>query len=172
MERAGRFLVTGSMLLLALASSPGADVSPAAEQATQPEITALAAIPRILNSADGQLLPVSIGVDATSGDELAPACEITWVTANEPIVAPGDDVLRPDFILPDPGLTPSPARWIVLLRAHRSSAATERVYTVGVSCSDAAGNASRGVATVTVPLRPGRGSRGVEPDLAIPAPRE
>jgi hypothetical protein len=73
----------------------------------------------------------------------APACRIVSVTSNEPVEDIGDGNAEPDWEITG-DLT-------VELRAERSGLGTDRVYTIVVECTDAAGNVTEASVEVTVP---------------------
>ncbi len=89
---------------------------------------------------------VEVTVSATAADacDADPICSIVEVTSDEPINGNGDGNTAPDWQIVD-GST-------VLLRAERAGGGDGRAYTVRVACGDAAGNASAGEVTVSVPL--------------------
>ncbi len=70
-------------------------------------------------------------------------CRIIGVTSSEPGDGRGANGTEPDWMVVDD--------LAVQLRAERSGGAEQRVYTVTLSCIDAAGNESIGDVTVTVP---------------------
>lgn len=84
----------------------------------------------------------AVGVSAS---DLAGAvsCTVTSVGSSEPVNGLGDGDTAPDWAITGP-LT-------VNLRAERAGNGPGRVYTIGVMCSDQAGNTSRGSAQVMVP---------------------
>jgi hypothetical protein len=65
------------------------------------------------------------------------------VASNEPENGADDGNTAPDWLVLDAHR--------LQLRAERSGAGTGRVYTITVTCSDAAGNTSSSNVTVTVP---------------------
>ena len=77
-------------------------------------------------------------------DDAAGTCTITSVTANEPINHLGDGTTEPaDWEIKGP--------LAVDLRAERAGTLIDRIYTVHVSCKDAAGNTSTSSVNVVVP---------------------
>lgn len=90
-----------------------------------------------------KMVPVTVSVGVDDACDSAVQCEITSVTSNEPINGIGDGNTEPDWEIVPP-LT-------VNLRAERAGPLTGRVYTLGVICTDAAGNASSTTTTVSVP---------------------
>ena len=88
--------------------------------------------------------PVTVSAKAADAcDAAPPACQLTAITSNEPVNGPGDGNTAPDWLITG-NLTAS-------LRAERSGNGTGRIYTLTVTCTDAAGNPATGTATVTVP---------------------
>ncbi|MBZ5560498.1 MAG: Ig-like domain repeat protein [Acidobacteriia bacterium] len=89
-----------------------------------------------------QMVGETVGVSAS---DLAGAvsCTVTSVGSSEPVNGLGDGDTAPDWAITGP-LT-------VNLRAERAGNGPGRVYTIGVMCSDQAGNTSRGSAQVMVP---------------------
>ncbi|MGB2713732.1 MAG: FG-GAP-like repeat-containing protein [Vicinamibacterales bacterium] len=102
---------------------------------TAPVITNVNSAPDRLAPADGTMVPVTIDVLVTGACNDA-TCQVTSVTSSEP--AGGQE---PDWV------TVAPLK--VLLRAERSGD-TDRIYTIALSCTDAAGNQSTSEVTVTV----------------------
>jgi len=91
------------------------------------------------------MVPVVVGVSASEQCGGAVACRIVAVTSNEPIDALGDGDTAPDWeITGDLTLN---------VRAERSGSGTGRVYRITIVCTDAAGNQSTSMTTVTVPKR-------------------
>ena len=82
-----------------------------------------------------RIVGVSITVAATDDVDPAPSCQVTTVSANEG--SAGDAQVS--------------GRFAVSLRADRDGNGGGRVYTIGVRCVDASGNASSAATTVTVP---------------------
>jgi len=104
---------------------------------TPPAIGSATPSPSILWPPNGAMLPVSIALaDVTDQCSGPVTCRIEFVTSNEPLAAD-------DWQLAGP-LT-------VQLRADRLGEGTGRVYTIGIRCSDAAGNSASKVVTVRVP---------------------
>jgi hypothetical protein len=103
---------------------------------TPPAIASVTATPSVLSSPNRQFVAVTVAVSASDACGGAVRCRITNITSNEA----SDDV---DWVLTG-DLT-------VNLRAERSNRGTGRVYTLTVTCTDAAGNGSATTVTVTVP---------------------
>lgn len=103
---------------------------------TAPAIASVTATPSVLSSPNRQFVAVTVAVSASDACGGTVRCRITNITSNEA----SDDV---DWVLTG-DLT-------VNLRAERSNRGTGRVYTLTVTCTDAAGNSSGRTVTVTVP---------------------
>jgi len=120
------------------------------QDTTPPRISSVAASPGVLSPANQRLVPVSISVVATDVCEAAPTCRIDSVESNAPRPGLSRGVHKADAVLSDPGPKPSPATLGVRLRADRTGAGTDRIYTIGVSCRDTSGQVARGQTTVSV----------------------
>ncbi|MFN2400473.1 MAG: hypothetical protein ABR543_17825 [Gemmatimonadaceae bacterium] len=110
---------------------------------TPPTITSLAASPNVLWPPNHKFVSVRVALAATDNCTPAPVCAISGVTSNEPVNGLGDGNTAPDWLIT--------GAISVLLRAERSGRGTGRVYTIAVSCRDAAGNTANGTTTVLVP---------------------
>jgi hypothetical protein len=95
----------------------------------------------VLTPANHKLRDVLVGYNAS--DNLSGATCALTVASSEPVNGTGDGDTAPDWLVLDAHR--------LQLRAERSAAGAGRVYTVTVTCSDAAGNASSRDVTVTVP---------------------
>jgi hypothetical protein len=82
------------------------------------------------------MVAVTVQASAQDACTAAPSCAIQKVTANEPI---------------DDGAVEITGPLSLKLRAERLGGGSGRVYTIEISCRDAAGNAATTTATVTVP---------------------
>jgi hypothetical protein len=102
---------------------------------TPPAIHAATASPSFLSPVKRQFVPVTIGVSASDACGGTVHCRITAVTGSEPI--DGDWIITGDLT--------------VALRAERINKRIGRVYTLTITCTDAAGNSSSRAVTVTVP---------------------
>jgi hypothetical protein len=92
-----------------------------------------------------KMVPITIAATATDncgGPLPASACVITGVSSNEPIDGLGSGDTAPDWNITGP--------MSVDLRSERQGGGSGRIYTVAVTCTDAAGNTSQGTTTVTV----------------------
>jgi hypothetical protein len=106
-----------------------------------PELTALQLTPDLLSPANHRLVDV-LAAYAASDASGTPSCALR-VSSSEPANGRGDGNTPVDSIVID--------AQHVQLRAERSTQGRDRIYTVTVSCSDDAGNASSESATVAVP---------------------
>lgn len=118
--------------------------------ATSPVITSLSATPNTLWSPNHKFVAVSVTAVATDNCNPAPVCSISSISSNEPVNGLGDGDTAPDWRIT--------SALKANLRAERSGTGTGRVYTLAVSCRDAAGNVTNGTTTVTVPHDQGKGS--------------
>ena len=103
---------------------------------TPPVISSASATPSVLTSPNNHFVPVAVSVSASDGCGGPISCRITSVTSNEP-VSGVDWVITGDLT--------------VNLRASRDKRGAGRIYTITVTCTDAAGNSSERTVTVTVP---------------------
>jgi hypothetical protein len=89
---------------------------------------------------------VMVTVGYTTADNCTPASAIVCslsVSSNEPVNGTGDGDTSPDWEIVDANH--------VKLRAERSGGGTGRIYTITISCRDAAGNVQTQTVTVKVP---------------------
>jgi uncharacterized protein YegL len=92
---------------------------------------------------------VNVTIDASATDSVSSAsCRITDVSSSEPDNGLGDGDTANDIVITGP--------LSVELRAERSGRGPGRVYTITVTCTDAAGNAATSTTTVSVPKSNGR----------------
>lgn len=103
-----------------------------------PVIASATANPSMLWPPNNKMVAVTVSVDASDAGSGLAGCSITWVSSNE-----GGSAHEPDVALTG-DLTMN-------LRAERHGSGSGRIYAAQISCTDAAGNASTGSATVTVP---------------------
>jgi subtilisin-like proprotein convertase family protein len=110
-----------------------------------PVITGAAVSPTSLWPPDHRLVPVTVSYSA-SDNCTAPGAIVCGlsVTSNEPTNGLGDGDAAPDWIVVD--------NHKVKLRAERSGTGTGRVYTVKITCTDAAGKSATQNVTVSVAL--------------------
>jgi parallel beta-helix repeat protein len=114
-------------------AGPGPSPCPGFPAVVPPTISALTATPSVLRPSNGKLMEVSIGVTVSDDSDPAPVCEVTAVTANEPL---GDS---------DSSLT---GPLSLMLRADRNGLGAGRVYSITVTCT----NASQRSASASVPV--------------------
>ena len=89
-----------------------------------------------------KMVPVTVSYDSPVDNCSAVTCSVA-VTSNEPINGLGDGDTSPDWQVVD--------LHHVLLRAERAGSGNGRVYTITLTCTDAAGNQTVRTATVAVP---------------------
>jgi hypothetical protein len=107
---------------------------------TAPAITAVTPSQTSLWPPNKKMVPISVAVATTDAVTVSPGCKITSVTSNEP----GSD----QWVITAP-LT-------LQLQADRLGTGNGRIYTISVTCTDAAGNASSRSTTVIVPHDQGK----------------
>ncbi|HYP53026.1 MAG TPA: alpha-amylase family glycosyl hydrolase, partial [Pyrinomonadaceae bacterium] len=108
---------------------------------TPPAVGGATASPSVLLTPNHKLTDVTISYSAS--DNSGPATCALDVVSNEPVNGAGDGDTAPDWQVID--------GHHVKLRAERAGGGAGRVYTVAVTCTDAAGNTSSRTTTVTVP---------------------
>lgn len=107
---------------------------------TPPVITAVTPSQTSLWPPNKKMVPISVAVTATDAVTVSPACRITSVASNEP--GSGEWLITGALTLQ--------------LQADRLGTGTGRIYTISVTCTDAAGNASSRSTTVIVPHDQGK----------------
>lgn len=107
---------------------------------TPPEVLRISASPDVLSPPNHEMVAVTVTVEATDDIDPSPVSQIVAVTSNQPIEGTGDGDQTPDWEITGP-LT-------LNLRAERASG-EDRVYTITVVTSDAAGNTTSSTVTVT-----------------------
>ena len=105
------------------------------DDVTPPTIVTLSADPDELWPPNHKLVAVTVTVEAVDDTDPQPACAISDVSSNE--AADGDFEITGNLT--------------VDLRAERLGQEQDRVYTIEVTCSDAAGNSSVATTDVLVP---------------------
>jgi len=128
----------------------GAAAAACTPDVTPPTIGSMSASPNVLWPPNHKFVPVTITTAVSDACDPAPRCAISSVSSSEPVNALGDGNTSPDWIVTGAST--------LLLRAERSGTGTGRVYTVGTTCTDAAGNGTTGSTTVLVPHDQGKGN--------------
>jgi hypothetical protein len=108
---------------------------------TAPVIQGLSVSPNVLSPPNHQMVPVTVSVSATDNCDPAPVSRIISITSNEALVA---------------GEVQITGNLTALLAAARNGGNGGRVYSITVQSTDADGNSSTGVVTVTVPQGNGK----------------
>jgi probable HAF family extracellular repeat protein len=106
---------------------------------TAPKIKSVFVDPGVIKG-DGGMVRFKVRVRANDNCDSRPVSRIVSVTSSEPVVGDGD-ITSPDCLVTDD------LRGRV--RAERG-AATHRLYTITVCCTDKSGNVSEGTTTITV----------------------
>ena len=130
----------GCQAIDAAGNSGGGFFQVTVSDTTPPAIVNVVAIPNILWPPNHKM--TSVVVTATAVDAVDPspsAVTILSVTSNQPINGTGDGDVAPDWVITGP--------MSLQLRAERAGS-QERIYTITLQSTDAAGNV--GTATVTV----------------------
>jgi microsomal dipeptidase-like Zn-dependent dipeptidase len=109
---------------------------------TPPAITSLTASPNSLWPPNGKMVTVNLSTVATDICDASPKCKILSVSSNEAVSPVGDWQITGNLTL--------------MLRADRDGNGSGRVYSITVQCTDASGNSSQKVVTVTVPHDQGK----------------
>ena len=107
---------------------------------TKPILSAASASPNTLWPPNHKMWNVTVSY-SVSDNCSTPVCTLS-VSSNEPINGLGDGNTAPDWVVTSAST--------VQLRAERAGVGSGRVYTLGVSCRDAAGNTSTTSTVVTV----------------------
>lgn len=115
---------------------------------TAPTIKSLTLTPGSWRPTNHKMVNVTIDVSATDAVTTNPPCAITKATSSEPDSGLGDGDTAGD-IGPIRGLS-------INLRAERGGNGPGRIYTLEVTCSDAASNKARVTTTVTLPKSQGQ----------------
>jgi probable HAF family extracellular repeat protein len=143
----GQIVGVGALggLMRAFKLTPPIGVTPAKDTAP-PRIRSVEANPPIVWPPHHEM--VTVRVDALAEDDMdpVPTCSIATVESSEPDTGTSHQD-RPGDIVVSGGLS-------VQLRAELGLKARERLYTIGVVCTDAAGNAATSRTTVRVVKNP------------------
>ena len=108
---------------------------------TAPSIGGVAASPNVITPPNHKMWDVTVSYAATDVTGV-PVCSLA-VSSNEALNGPGDGNTAVDWQVIDANH--------VRLRAERAGTGTGRLYTLTISCRDAAGNRGTATATVSVP---------------------
>lgn len=126
-------------------------VDPCNPDLTSPIISSVSASPNSLWAPNHKMVPVTITTVASDNCGGTPVCSIASATSNEPDNGLGDGNTTGDVVVTGANT--------LLLRAERAGVGSGRVYTIGMTCTDAAGNESLvSYTTVTVPHDQGKRS--------------
>jgi hypothetical protein len=117
--------------------------------AAAPDITSASASPNVLWPPNHKMVDVAVSVSTAEACGGPATCRITGVSSNEPVEGAGGGSLAPDWEVV--------GQLLLKLRAERAGSGGGRVYTVTVTCLDAAGNSSTKDVLVTVPHDRGDG---------------
>ena len=114
---------------------------------TAPTISGITATPNVFWSPNHKMELVNVQVAVTdicdSTAAVAPVCQITNISSNEPQNGLGDGDVAPDWQQTGP--------LKVKLRAERGGSGSGRIYTLQLTCTDRSGNTKIGTTTVSVP---------------------
>ena len=128
---------------LAVSSHASFDViDPCNPDITAPVISNVSASPNTLWAPNHKMNAVTVTTVASDNCGGVPTCAISSVTSNEPINGLGDGNTAPDWIVTGANT--------LQLRSERAGVGSGRVYTIFVTCTDAALNAATASTTVTV----------------------
>ena len=126
-------------------NSTSANVLVSAEDVTPPVVVTVSATPNVLAPSNNQLVPVAVSVVATDNCDSAPVSQIVSIVANEAL---------------EPGEAQITGALTATLKASKNKNGTERVYTIMIRTTDAAGNEATGSVNVTVPKNSNGGGGG------------
>jgi probable HAF family extracellular repeat protein len=112
---------------------------------TAPTIQSLAVSPNVLSPPNHQLVAVTVSALVTDNCDVAPVTKIVSITCNE-VTAPADIQITGNLT--------------ATLAAAKASSGNSRIYTLNVQSTDASGNVSTGVVTVSVPKSNGSSGNG------------
>jgi len=113
---------------------------------TAPTVTGVTVSPASLSPPNHKMIDVLVSYTASDSCN-AVACVLS-VSSNQPVNGTGDGDTEPDWVIID--------AHHVQLRAERAGTAQDRIYTITVTCTDAAGNQIIKQATVVVPKDNGK----------------
>jgi len=109
-----------------------------------PTISGTSAAPASLWPPNHKMQAVTVSYDVT--DNCGPSVCALSVSSDEPVNGTGDGDTTPDWEIVD--------EHHVRLRAERAGMLDGRVYSIGITCTDSAGDASTETVAVTVPIQP------------------
>ena len=109
---------------------------------TAPVISSVSASPSSLWAPNHKMNSVTVTTVASDYCGGTPVCAISSVSSNEPINGRGDGNTDPDWVVTSANT--------LQLRSERAGVGTGRVYTIGMTCTDVAGNPATAYTTVTV----------------------
>jgi hypothetical protein len=124
--------------------------NPCDHDVTAPVVSSLSAAPNTLWPPNHKWVPVTVSIAATDNCS-AVTSAITSVSSDEPVNGLGDGNTEPDWSITG-ALT-------LLVRSERSGLGDGRTYTLGITSTDAAGNATTSYTTVFVPHDQGQGRK-------------
>ncbi len=110
---------------------------------TAPTIDAISANPSVLWPPNHKMTKVTVDFLSSNACDVEPLCRITGVASNEPESACDKKDEEPDWEIT--------GDLSVKLRAERCGDGDGRIYTITVTCADAAGNTADATTVVTVP---------------------
>jgi hypothetical protein len=140
-KASGSFFNVGTTTVTATAAGKSCQFTVTVNDTQAPVISSLSASPNKLWPPNHKMVDVAVRYTSTDNCSVV-SCQ-TSVTSNEPQNGLGDGDTDVDFEVVNNNL--------VRLRAERSGTGTGRVYTITVTCRDAAGNQTNSSTTVTVP---------------------
>jgi hypothetical protein len=127
---------------LAPKSTASFDLDPACNpDVTAPVIASVSASPNTLWAPNHKMNNVTVTTVASDNCSV-PVCAISSVSSNEPINGLGDGNTAPDWIVTGANT--------LQLRSERAGVGSGRVYTIGVTCTNAANLSTTSSTTVTV----------------------
>jgi hypothetical protein len=121
---------------------------------TPPVVTSISATPNVLDPPNHKLIPVTVAISVFDEIDPNPVSRIIGVTGSEQL---------------DPSDWRITGPLTVELRAERTGQEEERIYTIHVATSDAAGNTTPSIVTVRVPHD--NSSAGATPEPSPPRRR-
>jgi probable HAF family extracellular repeat protein len=114
----------------------------AADDTIAPIVGAVVTTPNQIWPPNHQMVDVEVQVQATDDSGETPVCAVSSVSSSEADNTQGDGGTTGDSQITGP--------LAVRVRAERSGASGERVYTIAIACTDASGNVGTGTGTVVI----------------------